>query len=49
MAIGQPAAPVVLTSETIDEDDRRILPPTILRDQQRSTYTTCVEVAGRTL
>ena len=32
-----------------DEDDRRILPPTILRDQQRSTYTTCVEVAGRTL
>jgi hypothetical protein len=32
-----------------DEDDRRILSPTILRDQQRSTGTTCVEVAGRTL
>ena len=32
-----------------DEDDRRILPPTILREQQRSTYTTRVEVAGRTL
>jgi len=32
-----------------DEDDRRARPPTILRDQQRSTYTTCVEVAGRTL
>ena len=32
-----------------DEDDRRILPPTILREQQRSTCTTCVEVAGRTL
>ena len=32
-----------------DEDDRRILPPTILREQQRSTGRTCVEVAGRTL
>ena len=32
-----------------DEDGRQILPPTILREQQRSTYTTCVEVAGRTL
>ena len=32
-----------------DEDDRRILSPTILRDQQRSTGRTCVEVAGRTL
>ena len=32
-----------------DEDDRRILPPTILREQQRSTCTTCVEVGGRTL
>ena len=32
-----------------DEDDRRTHPPTILREQQRSTGTTCVEVAGRTL
>src|SRR6056300_916974 len=32
-----------------DEDDRQTRPPTILRDQQRSTYTTCVQVAGRTL
>ena len=32
-----------------DEDDRRAHPPAILREQQRSTYTTCVEVAGRTL
>ena len=31
------------------EDDRRILLPTILREQQRSTGTTCMEVAGRTL
>ena len=31
-----------------DEDGRQILPPTILREQQRSTYTTCVEVGGRT-
>ena len=31
-----------------DEDDRRILPPTILREQQRSTGRTCVEVGGRT-
>ena len=31
------------------EDDRRILPPTILREQQRSTGRTCVEVAGRIL
>ena len=31
------------------EDDRRILLPTILREQQRSTGRTCVEVAGRTL
>jgi hypothetical protein len=32
-----------------DEDDRRAHPPAILREQQRSTGTTCVEVAGRTL
>ena len=32
-----------------DEDDRRTRPPTILREQQRSTCTTCVWVAGRTL
>ena len=32
-----------------DEDDRRTRPPTILREQQRSTGRTCVEVAGRTL
>ena len=32
-----------------DEDDRRTRPPTILREQQRSTGTTCVEVGGRTL
>ena len=32
-----------------DEDGREILPPTILREQQRSTCTTCVEVTGRTL
>ncbi len=32
-----------------DEDDRQTRPPTILRDQQRSTYTTCVQVAGCTL
>ena len=25
-----------------DEDDRQTRPPTILREQQRSTYTTCV-------
>ena len=31
------------------EDDRRILLPAILCEQQRSTYTTCVEVDGRTL
>ena len=31
------------------EDDRRSRPPTILREQQRSTYTTCVEVGGCTL
>ena len=30
------------------EDDRRILLPTILREQQRSACTTCVEVGGRT-
>ena len=32
-----------------DEDDRRTHPPTILREQQRSTCTTCVEATGRTL
>jgi hypothetical protein len=32
-----------------DEDGREILPPTILREQQRSTCTTCVEATGRTL
>ena len=32
-----------------DEDDRRTRPPTILREQQRSTGRTCVEVGGRTL
>jgi len=32
-----------------DEDDRQTRPPTILRDQQRSPGTTCVEVAGRTV
>ena len=32
-----------------DEDGHEILPPTILREQQRSLCTTCVEVAGRTL
>ena len=32
-----------------DEDGRQNLPPTILREQQRSTCRTCVEVAGRTL
>ena len=32
-----------------DEDDRRILPPTILRKQQRSTGRTRVEVGGCTL
>ena len=32
-----------------DEDGRQILPPTILREQQRSTCTICVEVDGRTL
>ena len=32
-----------------DEDDRRTHPPTILREQQRSTGRTCVEVGGRTL
>ena len=32
-----------------EEDDRRARPPTILREQQRSTGTTCVEVGGRTL
>ena len=31
-----------------DEDDRRTRPPTILREQQRSPYTTCGEVGGRT-
>ena len=32
-----------------DEDDRRARPPTILRERQRSTSRTCVEVAGNTL
>ena len=32
-----------------DENDRRTHPPTILREQQRSPYRTCVEVGGRTL
>ena len=32
-----------------DENDRRTHPPTILREQQRSPYGTCVEVGGRTL
>ena len=32
-----------------EEDDRRARPPTILREQQRSTGRTGVEVAGRTL
>ena len=31
------------------EDDRRTRQPMILREQQRSTGTTCAEVAGRTL
>ena len=49
-AIGQLQLPVrcVEVGQRDDEDGRQILPPTILREQQRSTCTTCVEVAGRT-
>ena len=45
----QPLVRRVEVDQRDDEDDRRTHPPTILREQQRSTYTTCVEVAGRTL
>ena len=45
----QPLVRRVEVEQRDDEDGRQILPPTILREQQRSTYTTCVEVAGRTL
>ena len=37
----QPLVRRVEVEQRDDEDDRRILPPTILREQQRSTYTTC--------
>ena len=45
----QPLVRRVEVDQRDDEDDRRTRPPTILREQQRSTYTTCVEVGGRTL
>ena len=45
----QPLVRRVEVDQRDDEDDRRTRPPTILREQQRSTGTTCVEVGGRTL
>ena len=45
----QPLVRRVEVDQRDDEDDRRTRPPTILREQQRSTGRTCVEVAGRTL
>ena len=45
----QPLIRRVEVEQRDDEDGREILPPTILREQQRSTCRTCVEVAGRTL
>jgi len=50
-AVGRLQLPVrrVEVEHRDGEDDHRILPPTILRDQQRSTGRTRAEVAGRTL
>ena len=45
----QPLVRRVEVDQRDDEDDRRTRPPTFLREQQRSTCTTCVWVAGRTL
>ena len=49
-AVGQLQLPVrrVEVEQRDDEDGREILPPTILREQQRSSYTLCVEAAVRT-
>ena len=44
----QPLVRRVEVDQRDDEDDRRTRPPTILREQQRSTGRTCVEVGGRT-
>ena len=45
----QPLVRRVEVDQRDDENDRRTRPPTILRKQQRSTYTTWVEAGGRTL
>ena len=45
----QPLVRRVEVEQRDDEDGRQILSPTILRKQQRSTGTTCVEAGGRTL
>ena len=38
----------VVVEQRDDEDRHQTRPPTILREQQRSSCTLCVEAAGRT-
>ena len=45
----QPLVQSVEVDQLDDEDDGRTHPPTFLREQQRSTSTSCVDVGGRTL
>ena len=49
-AVGQLQLPVwrVVVEQRDDEDRLQPRPPAILREQQRSSYTLCVEAAVRT-